>query len=53
MSDLLPGRSITIVVDVHYSSFKSVNSGAPLISVLSPNIFQFFACDFFSLLLNY
>src|SRR6201990_1347100 len=51
LSDFLSGRSIAAVVDGHRSSFKSINSGVPQGSVLSPTLFCFSLMTF-SLLLH-
>ncbi|KAL7633754.1 UNVERIFIED_CONTAM: hypothetical protein RMT77_015708 [Armadillidium vulgare] len=41
LTNFLSGRSIATVVDSHRSSFKSINSGVPQGSVLSPALFLF------------
>src|SRR6201990_752338 len=45
LSDFLSGRSIAAFVDGHRSSHKSINSGVPQGSVLSPTLFLHFIND--------
>src|ERR1700755_3183513 len=42
LSNFLSGRSLAAVVDGHRSSYKSINSGVPQLSVLSPRLFLLF-----------
>src|ERR1700755_465330 len=48
LSDFLSGRSIAAVVDSHRSSYKSINSGVPQGSVLSPTLSLLFINDLLS-----
>ncbi len=49
LSSFLSGRSIGAVVEGHCSTSKSINSGVPQGSVLSPTPFLLFIIDFLSL----
>src|ERR1700755_420669 len=47
--NFLSGRSIAAVVDGHHSSYKSINSGVPQGSVLSPTLFLILINDLLSI----
>src|SRR6201990_2271818 len=49
LTNFLSGRSIAAVVDGHRSSHKSINSGVPQVSVLSPTLILIFINDLLSI----